>query len=224
MDRIGAQEVQFPALLPRELYEATGRWTEYGDNLFRLKDRKGGDYLLGPTHEEMFTLMVKGEYSSYKDLPVIALPDPDQVPRRGPSARRHPARPRVHDEGLLLLRSGRRGPEASYERTARPTAGSSRGSVSTTGSSRRLGRDGRLGLRGVSGPAATGEDILCSAPTATTRPTPRPSRAVRRAEIGASHTPAELVLDTPDTPTIDTPGRGHPRMEASGAPSPPPTR
>ena len=51
MDRFGAQEVQFPALLPREFYETTGRWTEYGDNLFRLKDRKGGDYLLGPTHE-----------------------------------------------------------------------------------------------------------------------------------------------------------------------------
>ena len=60
-----------PALLPREPYEATGRWTEYGDNLFRLKDRKGADYLLGPTHEELFTLLVKGEYSSYKDYPVI---------------------------------------------------------------------------------------------------------------------------------------------------------
>ena len=67
---IGAQEVLFPALLPREPYEATGRWTEYGDGIFRLKDRKGNDYLLGPTHEELFTLMVKGEYSSYKDLPV----------------------------------------------------------------------------------------------------------------------------------------------------------
>ena len=70
MDGIGAQELQFPALLPREPYEASGRWTEYGDGVFRLKDRKGGDYLLGPTHEEMFTLMVKDLYSSYKDLPV----------------------------------------------------------------------------------------------------------------------------------------------------------
>ena len=70
MDAIGAQEVQFPALLPREPYEATNRWTEYGDNLFRLKDRKGGDYLLGPTHEEMFTLLVKDLFSSYKDLPL----------------------------------------------------------------------------------------------------------------------------------------------------------
>jgi len=70
MDAIGAQEVHFPALLPRDVYEATGRWTEYGDNLFRLVDRKGADYLLGPTHEEMFTLLVKDLYSSYKDLPV----------------------------------------------------------------------------------------------------------------------------------------------------------
>lgn len=70
MDQAGFQEVHFPALLPREAYETTNRWTEYGPSLFRLQDRKGADYLLGPTHEEMFTLMVKGEYSSYKDLPL----------------------------------------------------------------------------------------------------------------------------------------------------------
>lgn len=70
MDAIGAQEVHFPALLPREPYEASNRWTDYGDNIFRLKDRKGVDYLLGPTHEEMFTLLVKDLYSSYKDLPL----------------------------------------------------------------------------------------------------------------------------------------------------------
>ena len=70
MDAIGAQEVHLPALLPREPYEATGRWTEYGPNLFRLQDRKGGDYLLGPTHEEIFALLVKDLYSSYKDLPL----------------------------------------------------------------------------------------------------------------------------------------------------------
>ena len=67
---IGAQEVHFPALLPREPYEATHRWEEYGDNIFRLKDRHQADYLLAPTHEEMFTLLVKDMYSSYKDLPV----------------------------------------------------------------------------------------------------------------------------------------------------------
>src|SRR5690606_26028655 len=71
MDAIGGQEIHFPALLPREPYEKSNRWTEYGPNLFRLKDRKGNDYLLGPTHEELFTLTVKGEYSSYKDYPVI---------------------------------------------------------------------------------------------------------------------------------------------------------
>ena len=70
MAAIGAQEVHFPALLPKEPYEATGRWEEYGPNIFRLKDRKGGDYLLAPTHEEMFTLLVKDLYSSYKDLPL----------------------------------------------------------------------------------------------------------------------------------------------------------
>ncbi|MFP5334649.1 MAG: proline--tRNA ligase [Actinomycetes bacterium] len=70
MDAIGAQEVHFPALLPRAPYEATNRWTEYGDTLFRLQDRKRDDYLLGPTHEEMFTLLVKDLYSSYKDLPL----------------------------------------------------------------------------------------------------------------------------------------------------------
>jgi len=70
MNAIGAQEILLPALLPREPYEATGRWTEYGSALFRLQDRKGADMLLGPTHEELFTQLVKGEYSSYKDLPV----------------------------------------------------------------------------------------------------------------------------------------------------------
>lgn len=71
MDKAGFQEVHFPALLPKDAYELTGRWSEYGDNLFRLKDRRDNDYLLGPTHEEMFTLMVKGEYSSYRDLPLV---------------------------------------------------------------------------------------------------------------------------------------------------------
>lgn len=70
MNAIGAQEISLPALLPREPYETTNRWTEYGDALFRLQDRKGTDMLLGPTHEELFALTVKGEYNSYKDLPV----------------------------------------------------------------------------------------------------------------------------------------------------------
>ena len=71
MDAIGGQEVHFPALLPAEPYQATGRWDDYGPTLFKLHDRKDGDYLLAPTHEEMFTLAVKDLYSSYKDLPAI---------------------------------------------------------------------------------------------------------------------------------------------------------
>ena len=108
MDAIGAQELLFPALLPREPYEATGRWTEYGDNIFRLKDRKGADYLLGPTHEEMFTLAVKDLVLVLQGPAAVDLPDPDEVPRRGAAARRHAARARVRHEGLLLLRHRRR--------------------------------------------------------------------------------------------------------------------
>lgn len=70
MNAIGGQEVHFPALLPKEPYEATGRWEDYGDGIFRLQDRSGADFLLAPTHEELFTLLVKDHYSSYKDLPV----------------------------------------------------------------------------------------------------------------------------------------------------------
>ena len=70
MNAIGGQEILFPALLPRGPYETTNRWTEYGDGIFRLKDRRDNDYLLAPTHEEVFTMTVKGEYSSYKDFPL----------------------------------------------------------------------------------------------------------------------------------------------------------
>lgn len=90
MTAAGAQEVHFPALMPREAYEATGRWDEYGDLLFRLQDRKGGDYLLAPTHEEAFTLLVKDLYSSYKDLPLTLYQIQDKY--------RDEARPRA---GLL---------------------------------------------------------------------------------------------------------------------------
>ncbi|WP_314148667.1 proline--tRNA ligase [uncultured Leifsonia sp.] len=90
MAAAGALEVHFPALMPREAYEATGRWEEYGDLLFRLKDRKGGDYLLAPTHEEAFTLLVKDLYSSYKELPLAIYQIQDKY--------RDEARPRA---GLL---------------------------------------------------------------------------------------------------------------------------
>ncbi|QGU27353.1 proline--tRNA ligase [Microbacterium oryzae] len=90
MTAAGAQEVHFPALMPREPYQATGRWDEYGEQLFRLQDRKGGDYLLAPTHEEAFTLLVKDLYSSYKDLPLTIYQIQDKY--------RDEARPRA---GLL---------------------------------------------------------------------------------------------------------------------------
>jgi prolyl-tRNA synthetase len=90
MAAAGAQEVHFPALLPKEPYEATGRWDEYGDGIFRLKDRKDADYLLAPTHEEAFTLLVKDLYTSYKDLPVCLYQIQDKY--------RDEARPRA---GLL---------------------------------------------------------------------------------------------------------------------------
>lgn len=90
MEAAGAHEVHFPALLPREPYEQTGRWTEYGDALFRLKDRKDADYLLAPTHEEVFTLLVKDLYSSYKELPLTIYQIQDKY--------RDEARPRA---GLL---------------------------------------------------------------------------------------------------------------------------
>ena len=90
MERVGAQEVLFPALLPREPYEQSGRWEKYGDGIFRLQDRKGADYLLAPTHEEVFTLLVKDLYSSYKDLPLAIYQIQDKY--------RDEARPRA---GLL---------------------------------------------------------------------------------------------------------------------------
>ena len=108
MDAIGAQEVRFPALLPREPYEATGRWTEYGDDIFRLKDRKGGDYLLGPDARGDVHPRGEGPVLVLQGPAAVDLPDPDQVPRRGAAARRPAARPRVRHEGLLLLRRRRR--------------------------------------------------------------------------------------------------------------------
>jgi prolyl-tRNA synthetase len=204
MDRIGAQEVHFPALLPREPYEQTGRWTEYGDLLFRLKDRRGNDYLLGPTHEELFTSLVKGEYSSYKDLPLSLY----QVQTKY----RDEARPRagilrgrefvmkdsysfdVDDAGLQVSYDAHRG---AYVRTFQ-----------------RLGLDYRIvsAVSGAMGGSAS-EEFLAKAPTgedtfvACTRcdyAANTEAVEVRAPEAGgAEHGPLQ-VLDTPDTPTIDT--------------------
>jgi prolyl-tRNA synthetase len=202
MDQI-AQEVQFPALLPRDVYEATGRWTEYGDNLFRLQDRRGNDYLLGPTHEEMFTLMVKGQCTSYKDLPVSLY----QVQAKY----RDEARPRagilrgreflmkdsysfdLDDEGLKKSYEAHR---ATYVRVFD-----------------RLGMDYRIvsAVSGAMGGSAS-EEFLAVAPTGedsfvacTSCDYAANVEAVetKAAPVTAEHPPLE-VLDTPDTPTIET--------------------
>ena len=161
MDAIGFQEVHFPALLPREPYEAPGRWTEYGDTL-PLKDRKGADYLLGPTHEELFTAPGEGPVLVVQGPAAVDLPDPDEVPRRGPAPRRHPARARVPHEGLVLLRRRRRRARSvATTSTARPTSRSSTGSASTTSSSRRCpARWAARRARSSSRPAETGEDTF----------------------------------------------------------------
>lgn len=70
MDQSGAQEVLMPALLPKEYFEETGRWDSFGPTLFRIKDRKDGEYHLGPTHEEIITDMVRRDVKSYRQLPL----------------------------------------------------------------------------------------------------------------------------------------------------------
>ena len=205
MDAIGAQEIQFPALLPREPYQATGRWTEYGANLFRLRDRKGADYLLGPTHEELFTLTVKGEYSSYKDYPVILY----QVQTKY----RDEERPRA---GILRGREFLMKDSYSFD-------------LSDDGLARsyQLHRGAyvkifdRLGLRYVIVSAVSGamggsasEEFLAEAETGEDTFV-RSTESGYAANVEAVTTPAppELpvdglpparVLHTPDTPTIDT--------------------
>ncbi|MER7718179.1 proline--tRNA ligase [Streptomyces flaveolus] len=204
MDAIGAQEVQLPALLPREPYEATGRWEEYGPELFRLQDRKGGDYLLGPTHEEIFTLLVKDQASSYKDLPVILY----QIQNKY----RDEARPRagilrgreflmkdsysfdVADEGLAESYALHR---AAYQRIFE-----------------RLGLDYRIcaataGAMGGSkseeflAPAEAGEDTFADCPNCDFAAN---TEAITYAltPVDAAGVPAAEDIPTPDTPTIET--------------------
>ncbi|MEU3661953.1 proline--tRNA ligase [Streptomyces sp. NPDC032940] len=204
MDAIGAQEVQLPALLPREPYEATGRWQEYGPELFRLQDRKGGDYLLGPTHEEIFTLLVKDQASSYKDLPVILY----QIQNKY----RDEARPRagilrgreflmkdsysfdVADEGLAESYALHR---AAYQRIFE-----------------RLGLDYRIcaataGAMGGSkseeflAPAEAGEDTFADCPNCDFAAN---TEAITYAltPVDATDVPAAEDIPTPDTPTIET--------------------
>jgi prolyl-tRNA synthetase len=205
MDAAGFQEVHFPSLLPREPFEATGRWTEYGDTLFRLQDRKENDYLLGPTHEEMFTLLVKGEYSSYKDLPLVIY----QIQTKF----RDEARPRA---GILRGREFVMKDSYSFDVTDEGLAisyGRHRDSYIKT--FERLGLEyvivsAMSGAMGGSAseeflaPTAVGEDsfVRCSgcdyAANVEAVQTPAPGLA------DATGIPAAHAEDTPGTPTIDS--------------------
>ena len=204
MDAAGFQEVHFPAMLPREPYEETNRWNDYGPDLFRLQDRKGTDYLLGPTHEEMFTLMVKGEYSSYKDLPLALY----QIQTKY----RDEARPRsgiirgrefvmkdsysfdLNDEGLVASYQRHR---AAYIKTF-DRLGMKYNIVAAV-----AGAMGGSSSEEFLAPCPTGEDtyVLCpkcgyaaNVEAMVTKVTP----------VDSSATPALQVIDSPNTPTIDT--------------------
>ncbi|MFE2431346.1 proline--tRNA ligase [Streptomyces sp. NPDC059373] len=204
MDAIGGQEVLLPALLPREPYEATGRWSEYGDLLFRLKDRKGADYLLGPTHEEIFTQTVKDQCTSYKDLPVILY----QIQTKF----RDEARPR---SGVLRGREFQMKDSYSFDTTDEGLAESYRlHREAYIRIFQRLGFDYRIcsavsGAMGGSAseeflaPAAAGEDTFADCPACDFAAN---TEAVTTALVpvdGSAHGPVE-ELDTPDTPTIET--------------------
>src|SRR5215212_8814462 len=204
MDAIGAQEVHFPALLPREPYEATGRWAEYGDGMFRLRDRKGADYLLGPTHEEMFTLLVKDLYGSYKDLPLSIY----QIQTKY----RDEARPRA---GILRGREFTMKDSYSFD-------------IDDAGltASYQLHRDAyikifdRLGLKYVIVSAMSGamggsksEEFLAEAPTGEDTFVRSPGGYAANVEAVTTVVPDAIpfdglpeahVEDTPDTPTIET--------------------
>ena len=204
MDKAGFQEVHFPSLLPREPYEATNRWEEYGPSLFRLQDRKGADYLLGPTHEEMFTLMVKGEYSSYKDLPLSIY----QIQTKF----RDEARPRsgiirgrefvmkdsysfdLDDAGLdISYQKHRDAYVATFDRLGlkynivKAVSGAMGGSKSEE----------------FLAPCTTGEDTYVLCPTCGFAANVE-AMVTKVDPVNASTTPALEELDTPNTPTIDS--------------------
>ncbi|MEU9915875.1 proline--tRNA ligase [Streptomyces sp. NPDC051001] len=204
MDAIGAQEVLLPAILPREPYEATGRWEEYGPELFRLQDRKGGDYLLGPTHEEIFTLLVKDQASSYKDLPVILY----QIQNKY----RDEARPRA---GVLRGREFLMKDSYSFDTEDEGLAQSyalhreAYQKIFT-----RLGLDYRIcaataGAMGGSkseeflAPAGAGEDTFADCPNCDFAANTE-AISYELKPVDAADVPAAEDIPTPDTPTIET--------------------
>src|SRR5436190_1447533 len=205
MDRIGGQEVLFAALVPREYYEASGRWTEYGPNVFRLTDRKGIDYMLGPTHEELFTTLVKGELSSYRDYPVILY----QIQTKY----RDEARPRA---GLLRGREFVMKDSYSFDLD---DAGLQKSydlhRVAYQRIFERLGLDFRIvfavsGAMGGSAseeflvPAENGEDTFVQCTSCDYAANTEAVEIAAPPKLDPSAHPEPRVLDTPDTPTIET--------------------
>ncbi|MFD5337200.1 proline--tRNA ligase [Streptomyces hawaiiensis] len=204
MDAVGAQEVLLPAILPREPYEATGRWDEYGPELFRLQDRRGGDYLLGPTHEEIFTLLVKDQASSYKDLPVILY----QIQNKY----RDEARPRA---GILRGREFLMKDSYSFDTEDEGLARSyalHREAYQKIFA--RLGLDYRIcaataGAMGGSkseeflAPAEAGEDTFADCPNCDFAANTE-AITYELKPVDASDVPAAEDIPTPDTPTIET--------------------
>jgi prolyl-tRNA synthetase len=205
MASIGAQEVHFPALIPREIFEASGRYQDYYDILFKLTDRKDADYLLGPTHEELFTLLVKGEYSSYKDYPLSLY----QIQTKY----RDEARPRA---GILRAREFVMKDSYSFDLTDEGLENSYRAHRDAYARIfERLGMSYKIvfavsGAMGGSAseeflaPAASGEDtfVQCTQCDYAAN-TEAVGIAAPPAQDPGAH-PSEQVLDTPDTPTIET--------------------
>ncbi|MFJ4848788.1 MULTISPECIES: proline--tRNA ligase [unclassified Streptomyces] len=204
MDAIGGQEVLLPALLPRDNYEATGRAGEYGDLLFQLRDRKGTDYVLGPTHEEIFTQVVKDQAASYKDLPVILY----QIQTKY----RDEARPR---SGVLRGREFQMKDSYSFDTTDEGLAEAYRlHREAYIKIFSRLGFDFRI-VSAVSGamggsaseeflaPAAAGEDTFVDCPACDYAANTEAVTTVVPPVEGVDH-PALEEVDTPDTPTIET--------------------
>ncbi|MEU6345046.1 proline--tRNA ligase [Streptomyces sp. NPDC046977] len=204
MDAIGGQEVLLPALLPRDNYEATGRAGEYGDLLFQLRDRKGTDYVLGPTHEEIFTQVVKDQAASYKDLPVILY----QIQTKY----RDEARPR---SGVLRGREFQMKDSYSFDTTDEGLAEAYRlHREAYIKIFSRLGFDFRI-VSAVSGamggsaseeflaPAAAGEDTFVDCPACDYAANTEAVTTKVPPVEGVDH-PALEEVDTPDTPTIET--------------------
>ena len=205
MDAIGAQEVNFPAMLPKEPYEVTGRWTDYGDNLFRLQDRRKVDFLLGPTHEEMFTLLVKDLYSSYKDLPVwlyqIQNKFRDEARPRGGLLRGREFSMKdsysfdLDQEGLQRSYDAHRNAYIRiFERLGLPFAIVSAMSGAMGGSA----------SEEFLFPCDIGEDTFVQCTACNYSANTEAVRVGVANPIDASSVAAAKVVDTPDTPTIQT--------------------